>query len=101
MVEVVDELGEPTGALGPRPRLLAEGRGVPPDPAGADAERQPAAGDVVEGHGLLGQRDRVPEVRRGHERPEAQRGRDPGGRRQQGSAESHGPSRRSRQVRWS
>ncbi len=58
--------------------------GVPPGAAGPDAHGDPPPGDVVEGHGLLGQRDRVPEVGRRDERAQPQRRGGGGHRRQHG-----------------
>ena len=63
---------KPVGPLARRPRLLAQRRGVEAGAARADAERDPAAGDVVERDQLLGEGHRVPEVRRGDQGAQAQ-----------------------------
>ncbi len=90
LIELGHELLETTGSLGHRPRRLAHGRGIPPRPAGTDADGDAAGRHVVEGHDLLGQRHGMAEVGRGDERPQSQRGRRGGHRRQQG----HGPEPR-------
>ena len=61
-VEETDELDEASGALPRRPLRLAQDRRVPARTAGADPQREAAAGDVVEGEELSRERDRMAEV---------------------------------------
>ena len=70
LVEHFDELGEARHARRRRRLRAAEHGGVESRAAGAETQRQPPAGHVVEGHRLLGQGDRVPEVGRRHHRAE-------------------------------
>ena len=66
-VERLDHLGEARGARRRRDRLAAVDGRVPTDAAGADAEDEAAAGDVVERDRVLGERQRLAEVGGAHE----------------------------------
>src|SRR5690606_27038591 len=66
-IEERHELAEPAGPLAAGELITEEPRvAVAP---GSDAEQHPSTADVVEGHDVAGQDDRVAEVRRGDERP--------------------------------
>ena len=58
-----DELLEPGDELAARQRFFAEHGRVEADATRADAEDEATAGDVIERHRVLGERDRVPHVR--------------------------------------
>jgi hypothetical protein len=79
-VERLRELREPCEALTRCQLGLAEYERVESGAAGADTEEHPAAGDLVDGGDVLGERDRMPVVRGGDERAEPDAARD-GGRR--------------------
>ena len=77
-----DELGEAVRAPSRRERLLAEHGGVETVSTRAETDRDSTAGDVIQRHQILGERDRMTEVRRRHERSESDVARDGGGLRE-------------------
>ena len=72
-IERSGEVLEARRPLGEGGSRSAERRRVPAGPAGPDAELEPAAADLVDGHDVFGKQGRVTEVGAGDERAEAQR----------------------------
>jgi hypothetical protein len=101
VIEHVDDVHEAGGSLGGRPRRQAQHGGVPAGGAGAQTERDPPAGDVVERDRLLGQRKRVAKVACATIGPMRMRLGDRHGGGQRRIAANHGQLRWHRQVRWS